>query len=57
MALPPDRKVTTGVIIVSDGVKLRVMISPALANVVVLLLEAMLTLLSVGAVVSYVQLN
>ena len=47
MALPPDRKVTTVFVIVSDAVKLRVMISPALANVVVLLLEAMVTLLSV----------
>ena len=36
----------------SDAVKVRVTSSPGLASVVVVLLEAILTLLSVGAVVS-----
>ena len=49
---PPELKVTTGVAIVSEAVKVRVTTSSALAKVVVELLEAMLTELSVGAVVS-----
>ena len=49
---PPDVKVTTGVDIVSEAVNVRVMTSLAIASVFVELLEAMLTELSVGAVVS-----
>ena len=56
MALPPDRKVTTGVAIGSEAVNVRVTTSFATASVVVGLLEAMLTELSVGAVPSYVTL-
>ena len=52
MALPPDRNVTTGVDIVSEAVNVRVTTSFATASVVVGLLEAMLTELSVGAVPS-----
>ena len=54
MALPPDRKVTTGEAIGSEAVNVRVTTSFATASVVVGLLEAMLTELSVGAVPSYV---
>jgi len=56
MALPPDRKVTTGEAIGSEAVNVRVTTSFATASVVVGLLEAMLTELSVGAVPSYVTL-
>ena len=52
IAAPPDWKVTTGVLIASLAVNVRVNTSSALAKVVVELLEAMLTELSVGAVVS-----
>jgi hypothetical protein len=52
----PELKVTTGVDIVSEAVNVRVTTSSALAKVVVELLEAMLTELSVGAVVSNVTL-
>ena len=52
IAAPPDVKVTTGVDIVSEAVNVRVISSLAIASVVVELLEAMLTELSVGAVVS-----
>ena len=48
MALPPDRKVTTGEAIGSEAVNVRVTTSFATASVVVGLLEAMLTELSVG---------
>ena len=51
-AAPPDWKVTTGVPMASEAVKVRVTSFPALANVVFVLLEAILTLLSVGAVSS-----
>ena len=57
MALPPDRKVTTGVDIVSEAVNVRVTTVFETASVVVALFEAMLTELTVGAVPSYVQLN
>ena len=53
---PPELKVTTGVAIASEAVSVRVTTSSALAKVVVELLEAMLTELSVGAVVSNVTL-
>ena len=53
---PPDVKVTTGVDIVSEAVNVRVISSLAIASVFVELLEAMLTELSVGAVVSNVTL-
>ena len=43
-------------LIASDAVKVRVISSPALASVEVLLSEAILTLLRVGAVVSVVTL-
>ena len=49
---PPELKVTTGVAIVSEAVKVRVTTSPAIARVDVELFEAMLTELSVGAVFS-----
>ena len=51
-AAPPDLKVATGVSIASEAVKVMVTSSPGLASVLVVLSEAMLTLLSVGAVVS-----
>ena len=56
IAALPDWKVTTGVAIASEAVSVRVTTSSALAKVVVELLEAMLTELSVGAVPSYNQL-
>ena len=43
-------------LIASDAVKVRVISSPSLASVEVLLSEAILTLLRVGAVVSVVTL-
>ena len=54
--LPPDWKVTTGVCKLSLAVKLRVISSPTFASVVVELSEAMLTLVSVGTVLSNVTL-
>ena len=51
-AAPPDLKVTTGVSMASEAVKVRVISSPGLANVLVVLLEAILMPLSTGAVVS-----
>ena len=56
MALPPDRKVTTGEAIGSEAVNVRVTTLFETASVVVALFEAMLTELSVGAVPSYVTL-
>ena len=55
IAAPPDWKVTTGSVIVSGEVTVRVTTSSALAKVVVELLEAMLTALKVGAMVSLNQ--
>ena len=52
IAALPDWKVTVGVAIVSFAVNVSVTTSPTLANVDVELLEAILTLLNVGAVVS-----
>ena len=52
IASPPDKKVTVGVAIASFAVNVSVTISPTFANVGVVLLEAILTLLRVGAVVS-----
>jgi hypothetical protein len=52
IAAPPDRKVTTGVDIVTEAVNVRVTTLLTLAKVVVELSEAMLTELSVGAVES-----
>ena len=49
MALPPDRKVTTGEAIGSEAVNVRVTTLFETASVVVALFEAMLTELSVGA--------
>ena len=56
MEEPPDANVTVGVEILSLAVNVKVTSSPALANVEVLLSEAILTLLRVGAVVSVVTL-
>ena len=56
MEEPPDWKVTVGVLIASDAVKVRVISSPAFASVEVLLSEAILTLPRVGTVVSVVTL-
>ena len=55
IAAPPDWKVTIGSVIVSGDVTVRVTTSSALAKVVVELLEAMLTALKVGAMVSLNQ--
>ena len=52
IAAPPDLNVTTGVPIVSLAVSVRVITSPSFATVVMALFETMLTLLSVGVVVS-----
>ena len=49
--------VTTGVLIVSLAVSVRVITSPSFATDVIALFVAMLTELRVGAVPSYVQLN
>ena len=56
MEEPPDANVTVGVEMLSLAVNVKVTSSPALANVEVLLSEAILTLLRVGAVVSVVTL-
>jgi hypothetical protein len=52
MAAPPDLNITTGVLIVSLAVSVRVITSPSFATDVIALFVAMLTELSVGAVVS-----
>jgi hypothetical protein len=52
IAAPPDWNVTTGVAIVSLAVNVSVTTSATLARVVVELLDAIPTLLKVGAVVS-----
>ena len=57
MATPPDLNVTTGVLIVSLAVSVRVITSPSFATDVIALFVAMLTELECGAVPSYVQLN
>ena len=57
MAAPPDLNITTGVLIVSLAVSVRVITSPSFATDVIALFVAMLTELRVGAVPSYVQLN
>ena len=51
-ATPPDLKVTTGVSMVSEAVKVRVTLSPALAIVLLVLSEAIPTPLSDGAISS-----
>ena len=56
MEEPPDANVTVGVEMLSLAVNVKVTSSPALASVEVLLSEAILTLLRVGAVVSVVTL-
>lgn len=50
-ALPPDLKVTVGVEIASEAVKLKVTVSPVFALAVLELLDAMVTALKVGATV------
>jgi hypothetical protein len=52
IAAPPERKVTTGVDIVSLAVNESVTLSPTAASVDVELFDAILTLLNVGTVVS-----
>ena len=52
IAAPPDLKVTTGVLIASLAVSVRVTTSPSFATDVMALFVTMLTELSVGAVVS-----
>jgi hypothetical protein len=52
IAEPPDWKVTAGVPIASEAVKVSVTLSLGLASVFIVLLEARLKLLSVGAVLS-----
>ena len=56
IAALPHWNVTVGVVIVSLAVKVSVTTSPAFANVVVELLDAILTLLNVGTVSSNVTL-
>ena len=53
IAAPPETKVTTGVDIVSLAVNESVTLSPTAASVDVELFDAILTLLNVGAVVSF----
>ena len=53
IAAPPERKVTTGVAIVSLAVNVSVTTFDAFARVVVELLDAIPTLLNVGAVLSF----
>ena len=53
IAAPPERKVTTGVDIVSLAVNESVTLSPTAASVDVELFDAILTLLNVGAVLSF----
>ena len=53
IAALPDWNVTTGVAIVSLAVNVSVTTSATLARVVVELLDAILTLLNVGAVLSF----
>ena len=52
-AAPPDLKVTTGVLIISLAVIVKVTTLPTPATVLLALLEAILTALTVGAVVSF----
>ena len=52
IAVPPDWNVTTGVVITSFAVNSNVTTLPVVASVGVALFEAMLTLLSVGAMAS-----
>ena len=56
MEEPPDANVTVGVEILSLAVNVKVTSSPALANVLLSLLELIDTPLKVGAVVSVVTL-
>ena len=56
IASPPDKNVTVGVAIASLAVNVRVITSFALARVVVALLDAILTLLKVGEVLSNITL-